>query len=126
MEPAIIEIVRATRPGLVGQEGTHPTSLKDGFEAYAQWPGGMITLNVIIAGTNPLATDMVAAKVMGFEPEEIPTFDWAWKAGMQPTMLDDIEIRVAELAGVTRRFERATDVPYSFFRDCTWWCTKRE
>lgn len=36
--------------------------------------GVLVSMDVIIAGTNPLAADMVAASVMGFEPGEIPTF----------------------------------------------------
>ena len=124
--------MRATRPGLVvvagllGQKGTHPTSFKDGVEAYAQWPGGMITLNMIIADTSPLATDIVAAKVMGFEPEEIPTFEWAWKAGMHPHSLDEIEIRGAELSSVERKFERPRAIDYNDVREWKWWCPEKE
>jgi hypothetical protein len=36
---------------------------------------------------------MVAASVMDFEPEKIPTFVWANKAGMRPESLDEIEVR---------------------------------
>ena len=41
-------------------------------------------MDLLIAGTNPLATDMTAAYIIGFRPEEISTFVWAWKAGMTP------------------------------------------
>ncbi len=47
---------------MVSMEGEGPTK------------GTLVDMNVIVAGTNPLATDMVAAKIMGFEPWEIPTF----------------------------------------------------
>ena len=43
---------------------------------------------------------------MGFEPEEIPTFVWANKAGMQPQSLDEIDIRGEEVSRVSRRFVR--------------------
>ena len=59
---------------------------------------------------------------MGFEPKEVPTFEWAWKAGMEPNSLNDIEIRGAELSSVGRKFERAIDVPYSHFSDLKDWC----
>jgi uncharacterized protein (DUF362 family) len=61
---------------------------------------------VIIAGTNPLATDMVGASVMGFEPEEIPTFTWAHKTGMQPQRLDEIEVVGETISSVRRNFAR--------------------
>ena len=122
--PAIVDIVRATKPGLsvvAGVEGRQ--SGREGYEgSFAMWPEGVVAVNLIIAGTNPLATDMVTAAVMGFAPEEVPTFEWAWKAGMEPRSLEDIEIRGADLSSVTRRFGRAQSVPYSDIRDLSWWC----
>jgi uncharacterized protein (DUF362 family) len=55
--------------------------------------GKLLKMDVIVAGTNPLATDMVAAHMMGFEPAEVSTFSWAQKAGMTPNSLEEIEIR---------------------------------
>ena len=89
------------------------------------WPARSVVLNLIIAGTNPLATDMVAANVMGFEPEEIPTFEWAWKAGMEPRSLDDIEIRGAELSSVEHKFERPRAIDYNHMREWKWWCVEK-
>ncbi len=63
-------------------------------------------MDLIIAGTNPLATDMVAANAMGFEPDQIPTFVWAHKTGMQPQRLEEIEIRGEKVASVRRNFAR--------------------
>lgn len=54
--------------------------------------GQLVKMDLIIAGTNPLATDMTAAYLMGFQPEEISTFVWAWKAGMTPSNMAEIEI----------------------------------
>jgi uncharacterized protein (DUF362 family) len=68
--------------------------------------GTLVPMDVIIAGTNPLATDMVAASVMGFEPDEIPAFLWANKAGFQPQSLEAIEVRGEEVSSVRRRFAR--------------------
>jgi uncharacterized protein (DUF362 family) len=36
--------------------------------------GHVVDMGLIIAGTNALATDMVAAGAMGFDPGEVPTF----------------------------------------------------
>ncbi len=65
-------------------------------------------MDLIIAGTNPLATDMTAATIMGFKPSEIPTFSWANKAGLKPTRLDEIEIRGEQIKNVKRSFVKPT------------------
>jgi uncharacterized protein (DUF362 family) len=70
-------------------------------------------MGLIVAGTNALATDMVGAHLMGFEPEEISTFEWAAKAGMKPSRLEEIEVRGKRLEEVRRPFERPLVVPYT-------------
>jgi uncharacterized protein (DUF362 family) len=99
---AIVDMVRANKLGLVvvdasmAMEGEGPTE------------GTLVKMDLIIAGTNPLATDMVAAKCMGFEPHEIPTFTWANKAGLKPARLEDIELRGLVPEKVGKRFVRPT------------------
>ena len=118
---AIVDIVRATKPGLV---------IVDAYRAQAShggWPHGwhepkLEIMNLIIAGTNPLAVDMVSASVMGFGPEEIPTFEWCWKAGMQPTTLDEIEVRGEEVASVRRDFARPKVFSHTEFLEEYSWC----
>jgi uncharacterized protein (DUF362 family) len=95
-------MVRANKLGLVVVDGS------TAMEGNGPTDGILVPMNVLIAGTNPLATDMVAASTMGFEPEEIPTFVWANKVGLQPGRLDDIEIRGATIASVRRQFARPT------------------
>jgi uncharacterized protein (DUF362 family) len=70
--------------------------------------GELVPMDVVIAVTNPLATDMIVVSVMGFEPDEIPIFDWANKAGMQSQCLEEIRIRGEEFSTVMmfRFFER--------------------
>lgn len=75
--------------------------------------GELVEMNLIIAGTNPLATDMVAANIMGFETQEIPTFNWAIKVGMKPSELNDIEIRGETIASVRRKFKKPEIVPWN-------------
>jgi uncharacterized protein (DUF362 family) len=69
-------------------------------------------MDLIIAGTNPLATDMADAYLMGFQPEEISTFVWAWKAGMKPVSLNEIEIRGTKLTEVRQNFSRPAVYPW--------------
>ncbi len=94
----VVDMVRANKLALVVVDGSMA------MEGNGPSTGLTFKMNVIVAGTNPLATDMVAASVMGFEPTEIPTFWWANKAGMKPTSLYEIEIRGEPLDRVRRPF----------------------
>jgi uncharacterized protein (DUF362 family) len=70
--------------------------------------------HVILAGKNALATDAVAAAVMGFDPiAEYPNFPFlrgnsylniAHKLGLGTNRLDEIEIKGAALADVQQKF----------------------
>lgn len=108
---AIIDMVRANKLGLVvidastAMEGNGPTN------------GTLVETNLIIAGTNPLATDIVAACVMGFKPHEIPTFTWANKAGMKPSSLDEIEVRGEKLENVRQNFVKPEIYAWKDIRD---------
>jgi uncharacterized protein (DUF362 family) len=107
---AVVDMVRANKLGLVVIDGS------TAMQGNGPENGNLVKMNLIIAGTNPLATDMVAAMTMGFYPVEIPTFLWANKAGMQPQRLTQIEIRGETLASVQRKFARAQIVPWSTAR----------
>ena len=95
-----IDMVKANKLGLVVVDGS------TAMEGNGPGDGKLVPMDVIIAGTNPLATDMVAASVMGFEPGENPTFVWANKAGMQPQSLDDIDIRGEKVSSFNHHFVR--------------------
>jgi uncharacterized protein (DUF362 family) len=107
---AVVDMVRANKLGL--------TVVDASMAMEGQGPAGgtPVKMDLIIAGTNPLATDMVAAKIMGFEPAEVPTFTWANRAGMGPTTLDEIEIRGEAVASVRRDFVRAKIAPWEVVR----------
>ena len=96
----VVDMVRANKLGLVVVDGSMA------MEGNGPSMGQTFKMNVIVAGTNPLATDMVAASLMGFEPTQIPTFWWANKAGMRPTSLHEIEIRGEPLDRVRRPFAK--------------------
>jgi uncharacterized protein (DUF362 family) len=104
-------MVRANKLGLVvidastAMEGDGPSE------------GSLVKMDLIIAGTNPLATDMVAANCMGFKPEEIPTFIWANKAGMNPAGLDGIELRGEHQRNVERKFVKPKIYAWKDIRD---------
>jgi uncharacterized protein (DUF362 family) len=96
----VVDMVRANKIGLVVIDGS------EAMEGNGPSAGTAFRMDVIVAGTNPLATDMVAAAVMGFDTSEVPTFEWANKAGLWPSRLEEIEVRGQSIAAVRRNFMR--------------------
>jgi uncharacterized protein (DUF362 family) len=94
----VVDMVRANKLGLVVIDGSMA------MEGNGPSEGKTFKMDVIVAGTNPVAADMVAASLMGFAPAEIPTFLWANRAGMRPGAVDQIEIRGEPLDRVRRSF----------------------
>jgi uncharacterized protein (DUF362 family) len=110
----IVDMVRATKLGLVVVDGSMA------LEGQGPTTGGtLVKMDVIIAGTNPLATDMVTASIMGFDTKEIPTFTWAQKAGMKPTTLEEIDIRGEKPERVRRNFVKPNVIAWKTIRK-TW------
>lgn len=66
--------------------------------------GNLVDMGLIIAGTCPLAADMVGASLMGFEPDEIPAIVLAHKIGIFPSTFNDIEIRGLGIDESRRKF----------------------
>jgi uncharacterized protein (DUF362 family) len=107
----ILDMLKANKLGLTvvdastAMEGDGPTS------------GSLVKMNLIIAGTNPLATDLVAANIMGFDQSEVPTFVYAIKSGMTPATIDDIEIRGESINKVKRNFIKPKILQWNNIRD---------
>jgi uncharacterized protein (DUF362 family) len=68
--------------------------------------GSLVDMGLIIAGTSPLAADIVGSMVMGFDPAEIPAIRLAHKNGMMPAGIKGIEIRGESIDRVMRKFVR--------------------
>ncbi|MFO7560004.1 MAG: DUF362 domain-containing protein [Desulfobacterales bacterium] len=49
-------------------------------------------LGLIIMGTNPIAVDMVGAKLLGYNPDQVPYLKRAFERGYKPASLAEIEI----------------------------------
>ena len=103
----IIDMMQANKLGLTVIDGSMA------MEGNGPTDGQLIKMDVIIAGTNPLATDMIAANVMGFHPSEIPTFTWANKLGMQPSRINEIEIRGEKIENVKHNFIKPNVIPWT-------------
>jgi len=108
---AIVDMVRASKLGLVVVDASMA------MEGDGPAEGNLVKMDLIIAGTNPLAADMVAVSCMGFKPREIPTFTWANKAGMKPSGMDEIELRGELVQTVMRRFVRPRIYTWKSIRD---------
>ncbi len=106
-----VDMVRANKLGLVVIDGSMA------MEGNGPSLGDLVQMDLIIAGSNPLATDMVAADIMGFAPGEIPTFQWANLAGLAPRTSSQIEIRGETMDSVRRRFRRPQMVDWNSIRD---------
>ena len=75
--------------------------------------GPLVDMGLIIAGTSPLATDMVGASLMGFEVNEIPAIVLAHKTGMLPISLDNIEIRGLSIDQSKRPFVKPNIIKWT-------------
>ena len=113
---AVVDMVRANKLGLVVVDGS------TAMEGEGPTDGTLVPMNLIVAGTNPLATDMVSARLMGFSTPEIPTFTWAHRAGLRPGSLYEIEIRGEAIEAVARRFARPNILPWDTVRRV--WATR--
>jgi len=113
---AVVDMVRANKLGLAVIDAS------TAMEGQGPSDGKPVRMDLIVAGTNPLATDMIGGSLMGFDPQEIPTFAWANKAGMTPTRLDEIEVRGEKLDAVRRKFARPQVFPWAAIRN--FWAAK--
>ncbi|MGB6647995.1 MAG: DUF362 domain-containing protein, partial [Bacteroidota bacterium] len=111
-----VDMVRANKLGLVVVDAS------SAMEGQGPTEGRIVDMGLIIAGTNPLATDMVAASLMGFRMREVPTFGWAQRVGMTPGTLDEIEVRGEKLESVRRRFRKPDIVSWDSI--CRSWGVK--
>jgi uncharacterized protein (DUF362 family) len=107
----IIDMVRANKLGLTVVDGSIA------MEGDGPGAGPVVKMDVIVAGANPLATDMVAADLMGFKAHKVPTFTRARKAGMEPTSLDEIEIRGISRDEARRKFAKPNVASWNSMRE---------
>jgi uncharacterized protein (DUF362 family) len=78
--------------GFVGMEGSGPID------------GTPVQMNLIIAGTDTVATDATASRIMGINPHEIKHIHRAHEKGLGN--IDDVQVIGEKLETVTRPFKR--------------------
>ncbi len=79
--------------GFVGMEGRGPAG------------GTPVQMNLIIAGTDPVATDSTACRVMGIDPHEISHICKAYEKGLGS--IDEIDLVGERLENVVQVFKRS-------------------
>jgi len=80
--------------GIIAGEG-HETS------------GNPVVMNLVIAGTDPVAVDAVGAAVMGVEPADVKHLRLAEKKGLGTCHLEEIAVLGEPIEAVRRKFSRA-------------------
>lgn len=69
--------------------------------------GNPVEMNLVIAGTDPVAVDAVGAAVMGISPTEVKHLVLAEKKGLGTCRLENIEIIGEPIERVRRKFRRS-------------------
>lgn len=106
----IMDLFRTVTPGLVVIDGSVA------MEGMGPLSGQLVQMDVIIAGTNAVATDMIGSVLMGFNPYKIKKFHWADKVGLSPRRVAAIEVRGEKVEDVWRKFKKPRVLPYRFVR----------
>ena len=86
---------------------TPQLTIIDGFvamEGRGPVHGNPVKMNTVIASVDPVASDSVAAQVMGFTPEEIDHIKWSHESGIGS--MTDIEVFGNSIESVKRNFQR--------------------
>ena len=71
-----------------------------GMEGYGPTNGSPKKVGLIIAGSNPYELDVIAAKVIGLEPKEIPTVKKSMERGLCSGSLQDINLLGEQIESV--------------------------
>ena len=98
MDKVIIDINTVLKPaftvidGFMGMEGRGPVN------------GNPVKMDTIIAGTDPVATDATATRVMGIDPQTIEHIKWGHERGLGE--MYDVEVVGDSIDSVKRIFAR--------------------
>ncbi len=84
--------------------------------------GNPVCLNLLAAGTNPVAVDSICSRLMGYDPESIPHIVLSSKRGVGPIDLDHIEVLGDDWLSLGRDFEP----PYSLKASLKSWKSIRD
>ena len=63
--------------------------------------------NLIVAGVDPIATDLVVAQLMGFNPDDFEFADLGVQRGLGPGRIENVDVRGADPFALQSRFIKA-------------------
>ena len=63
--------------------------------------------NTIVAGADPVATDLVVARLMGFNPDDFEFADLAWQQGRGPGVYENIRVLGGDVESLAMRYVKA-------------------
>lgn len=78
-----------------------------GHESGALQQGDEVRNNLVLAGRDPVATDLVAARLMGFNPDDMEFADLAFQRGMGPGRYEKVKVKGGKVEALARRFKKA-------------------
>lgn len=96
----LINTYNVIKPHLIIMDGLY------GQEDFGPVSGSPRKMDVLIAGTNPVAVDTVALRIMGLTPCDSPPVIMACHEGMGPADWDHIEVRGPSLDELSCSFKR--------------------
>jgi len=96
----LINTYRIIMPQLIIMDGLY------GQEDFGPISGSPRKMNLLIGGTNPVAVDTVALKIMGVKVEDSPPVLMAFQEGLGPIEWDKIELKGPPIDEVSRPFKR--------------------
>lgn len=102
MAGVIVDLCKTRKIDLVIIDG------RIGMEGEGPHQGTPVQLDLIIVGTDPVATDSVASTIMGFDPEKVPSTKLGQQEGLGTNNLQEIEVKGEKLEDVFHMFKPAT------------------
>jgi len=82
-----------------------------GMQGQGPHAGTRVDMNLIIAGTDPVAVDAVACHTMGIDPFEVPAIRISHHEGVGVADITQIEVRGAKIEKVRKHFQRPVGDP---------------
>ncbi|MBN1902688.1 DUF362 domain-containing protein [Candidatus Sumerlaeota bacterium] len=83
----LLDVAETVKPALTIVDGIK------GMEGEGPSGGNPKNLGILAAGTDPVATDFVICKLIGFPPEKVPYLALAQKEKLCPSEISDVDLR---------------------------------
>ena len=113
-EESMVDIWRLAPEDLVVVDGIV------GHEEGGLQSGTPIRTNQVLAGRNPVAVDLTASFLMGFNPDDMEFAALADQVGLGPRRFEEVDVRGARPEDQRRRFKKAGGAYDGMFFDSEW------